>query len=232
MHLFIQQTTFHVAEDRQSNLMVPGRFDLVLRSPFPSSYLSGLPRNSLLIHPEPEEFDALFNHAFTRVSWAPQHITLLVPNKRKVRKYMKHMGTRKIQITSAGGGLVEKKDEWLLIHRLGKWDLPKGKRHSKEGIRACAKREVEEECGLSVGVHEKIATTYHGYISGGGRYAWKKTTWFLMSSQDEEHMKPQIEEGIDQVSWFSRDEAIRRIEEKGYPSIRHVLFKRLFQGIG
>jgi hypothetical protein len=49
----------------------------------------------------------------------------------------------------AAGGLVALRDgRILLIKRLGKWDLPKGKVEKGESLQETALREVVEECGL------------------------------------------------------------------------------------
>src|SRR6478735_3106050 len=50
------------------------------------------------------------------------------------------------KVVKASGGVVRKQEKVLLIFRLGKWDLPKGKLKKKEESIKCAKREVEEEC--------------------------------------------------------------------------------------
>ncbi|RYY61096.1 MAG: NUDIX domain-containing protein, partial [Chitinophagaceae bacterium] len=56
---------------------------------------------------------------------------------------------KKFTVIPAGGGLVRTPDnEYLLIHRRGKWDLPKGKLDEGETIEECAIREVEEETGV------------------------------------------------------------------------------------
>src|ERR1700730_7271010 len=56
---------------------------------------------------------------------------------------------KKFQVILAAGGLVmDQHKQVLLIHRKGKWDLPKGKLDKKESLEACALREVKEETGL------------------------------------------------------------------------------------
>ena len=47
-------------------------------------------------------------------------------------------------VTAAGGWVENSFGEVLWIHRLGQWDLPKGKLESGEAIDECAVREVEE----------------------------------------------------------------------------------------
>src|SRR3954469_24811116 len=48
----------------------------------------------------------------------------------------------------AAGGFIEKNDEFLAIHRHGRWDLPKGKLEKNESYEEGAIRECEEECGI------------------------------------------------------------------------------------
>ncbi len=49
-------------------------------------------------------------------------------------------------IEAAGGLVFNAKNEFLLIKRLGKADLPKGKIEKGEDPKTAALREVEEEC--------------------------------------------------------------------------------------
>ena len=48
----------------------------------------------------------------------------------------------KFRIVKAAGGLVRKKDKFLMIYRMKKWDLPKGKKERKEKNKETAVREV------------------------------------------------------------------------------------------
>ena len=74
-------------------------------------------------------------------------IALIIVNKpfREVLNDFKEF----FKIIYAAGGLVENKnEEYLFIHRLDKWDLPKGKVEKDENYDEAAIREVEEECGI------------------------------------------------------------------------------------
>jgi hypothetical protein len=67
-----------------------------------------------------------------------------------IKKIIKTLLSR-LKIIKAAGGLVKNgKGEYLFIHRLGKWDLPKGKIEENEKMSEGAVREVEEECGIRV----------------------------------------------------------------------------------
>jgi len=131
----------------------------------------------------------------------------------------------KFKIIEAGGGVVQKNDKSLMIYRLGKWDLPKGKIEKRETTIDGAKREVEEECSVAVTVKSKICVTWHTYVQKDNDIL-KKTTWYLMECEDDSKMKPQLEEGIDEVKWMNKKE-IDIALYNSYRSIQHVYKKYL-----
>lgn len=112
----------------------------------------------------------------------------------------------KAEIVIAGGGIVlNENNEVLLIHRKGKWDLPKGKIELNESIKAGAEREVEEETGVKIAeVADKPVVTYHAYKLKG-KNCLKQTEWYEMTAQPGQHqLTPQADEGIDEVRWVKR----------------------------
>ncbi len=123
----------------------------------------------------------------------------------------------------AGGGLVKnEKKQYLMIHRLGFWDLPKGKLESKEEIEACAVREVAEETGIQIlTVKKELPSTYHIYQLDGSLIL-KRTYWFLMKAKEDQCLVPQKEEGIDEVKWVSVAD-LWMIKTNIYPLIEEVL---------
>lgn len=129
----------------------------------------------------------------------------------------------KFTIIKAAGGLVQKEGKLLLIYRLKKWDLPKGKLDKKEETEAGAIREVEEECNIKVKSTRKICSTWHTYTRNG-KGILKKTTWYAMDCEDDSQMKPQVEEDIEEVRWMDARE-VRQALYNSYPSIRHVFNK-------
>ena len=69
-----------------------------------------------------------------------------------------------ILIDAAGGFVQNSERQLLMIFRNGKWDLPKGKLETDEDIKDCAKREVEEECGVNnLRIVSQLQNTYHTY---------------------------------------------------------------------
>lgn len=103
-------------------------------------------------------------------------------------------------VHAAGGMVFNEKNQFLVIHRNQKWDLPKG--HLEKGERPGfgGMREVEEECGIKeLTIKEPLANTFHMYERNG--LILKKTFWYLMNSTSNEVLIPQNEEGIDLVEW-------------------------------
>ncbi len=152
-------------------------------------------------------------------------ITLVTKAKKELKSFVKS----RFLIVKAAGGVVTKKQKVLLIHRLGKWDFPKGKFDKGETPEQCAKREVEEECNVKVRLVAHICTTWHTYTQNR-RSILKKTYWYRMVSTNDAGMKPQLEEGIDAIQWLSESEAKMALIDS-YPSMRY-LFKKYLKKSG
>lgn len=135
-------------------------------------------------------------------------------------KLVKTLIKSKFKIIKAAGGLVKKKDKILMIYRLKKWDLPKGKFEKGEKSKEAGKREVEEECNIEVKLVNKICTTWHTYTMKRKRIL-KKTDWYAMKVVDDSKMAPQVEEDIEEVRWMTPKEVFHALEHS-YQSIRFV----------
>ena len=124
-------------------------------------------------------------------------------------------------IDAAGGVVSNDKGERLLIYRLKKWDLPKGKLDKGETFKKAAKREVKEETGVQVKLKRSITTTWHTYTIRDNLIL-KRNKWYAMDSQNDSAMKPQKSEGIEKVVWMTDEEASTALI-KSYRSIRYVM---------
>ncbi|GAB3932265.1 NUDIX hydrolase [Mucilaginibacter myungsuensis] len=133
---------------------------------------------------------------------------------------------KSVNLIEAAGGLVKNTEgKYLFIYRNDKWDIPKGKLEKGEGKKEGAVREVEEECGITVSkLGKKIMNTYHVYDHKTG-LVLKKTYWYNMGYKGTEKLKPQLEEGITEVRWFSANE-VDEIKDNTFPSILDVLEKK------
>ena len=126
-------------------------------------------------------------------------------------------------LIQAAGGLVEnEKEEWLLIFRLGKWDLPKGKLDKGETLEECAVREIQEETGIQkLQLKKKITMTYHTYDEYG-KHILKESHWYKMKASSKEKIIPQTEENIAEIVWAEQNK-LEKYLENTYPSIKDVL---------
>ena len=123
-------------------------------------------------------------------------------------------------VSAAGGLVLNPNKEILFIFRSEKWDLPKGRIELGESIEEAAIREVEEECGISnLKLVKPLITTYHTYFQDGLKL--KETFWFLMTSDSEETLVPQLEEGIT-IAVFKNQTAITNALQNSYKNIELV----------
>lgn len=128
------------------------------------------------------------------------------------------------KIDAAGGIVRNTEDKILFIHRLGKWDLPKGKIEAGESKELAAVREVEEECGIfDLELQNFINSTYHVYTERDGTKILKTTYWFGMFYPGSEMPKPQIEEGISQAGWKTDGEIESQIIPSTFQNIKLIL---------
>lgn len=128
-------------------------------------------------------------------------------------------GYKKIK---AAGGIVQRKNKFLVIKRNGLWDIPKGKIEKKEDKELAAIREVEEECGITgPTIDYFITVTYHLFKYKGAR-AIKKTFWYKMSYEGPKNTVPQRLEGITKAKWFTEEELFA-IRGRTYGSINELL---------
>ena len=127
-------------------------------------------------------------------------------------------------VPAAGGLLTNGHGELLCIHRLGHWDLPKGKLEPGEALEEAAAREVEEECGVPLPiVRAPFETTYHIY--GPGEGLMKVTHWFRMvlpEGTGHIELVPLTEEGITEVRWASPSE-VEKLEPQAFGNIARLM---------
>ena len=125
-------------------------------------------------------------------------------------------------VQAAGGAVTDEHGRLLAIHRLGRWDLPKGKVEPKESIEAAASREVMEECGLpTLLVRGHLCVTWHTYARNGRQHL-KRTDWFLMDASAAEPLTAQAEEHIDEVRWLDAAGLVE-LRQGTYPSLLPVI---------
>ena len=122
----------------------------------------------------------------------------------------------------AAGGLVRRKEKFLIIKRKGLWDIPKGGINKGEKAKHAAIREIAEECGIDGHeIVDKLCTTYH-LMKWKGRSAIKRTKWYMMRYSGSKETTPQLKEGITKAKWVNSDDLLA-IRGNTYGSINDVL---------
>lgn len=125
-------------------------------------------------------------------------------------------------VEAAGGIVVDSVGRWLMIHRNGRWDLPKGHIEEGESCEICAAREIAEETGVCAEVVRPLCATWHAYwFPKTSRWELKRTHWFELRAHDCDGLAPQTEEGIERVTWVASSETSALLADS-FPTIRCV----------
>jgi 8-oxo-dGTP pyrophosphatase MutT (NUDIX family) len=132
----------------------------------------------------------------------------------------------KFKWIEAAGGIVRKQENekhyYLFIERLGYLDLPKGKLEKLENEIQGAKREIQEECGISeLKLVSTLPCSYHAYFLYDKHWI-KKTHWFLFDYEGNEELIPQTEEDITKVFWLDKDEIQIQLKNT-YASLKPII---------
>lgn len=201
----------------------PGHYNYVLDSSTESITQAKLINHVWIRNVSESDFDTLLKFLNSNV---PTNILSVIVSTAgfPLKPYLR----LKFKVVKAAGGLIRKKEKFLMIYRLKKWDLPKGKREKNETYKETAVREVEEETKISVKLGRKICTTWHTYTMNK-RAMLKKTRWYLMDSADDSKMKPASEEDIEEIRWMTRKEVYHALEHS-YQSISYV-FEQYYKKI-
>jgi 8-oxo-(d)GTP phosphatase len=173
--------------------------------------------HTLLLNADTKTLERLFGFLNKNHYTNFNTLTIAVKDKEKAIDTVESL----YSIVKAAGGVVRRGEEILLIHRLDKWDLPKGKLEKNEKSREAAVREVHEECGVRARLHGKLCTTWHTYTENG-KGILKRTKWYTMDLLDASAMKPQKEEDIEHLEWMTAKK-VENAMANTYTSIRFVL---------
>jgi predicted NUDIX family NTP pyrophosphohydrolase len=139
-------------------------------------------------------------------------------------------GERGLEVLLAhpGGPFWTNKDE-------GAWTLPKGEPAPGEDALACARRELEEETGLTSSgpftdlgeIRQKSGKVVHAWAAAGeGDPATMKSNTFTMEWPPKSGRMASFPE-VDRWGWFDLDEARRRMNPA-----QTALLDRLAESIG
>ena len=214
MKIFINDIPVYILSEKKINM--DRAYGIVVRE-FEDIVPDVLADDVLIMDASFDQIDSLLKLMTDKKLKKVHSIFISSRKKRDLIDYIKS----KFKVIEAGGGVVEKEGEILLIYRRKVWDLPKGKLDKGETIKGCAKREVEEETGVKVKIDKKIDAVWHTYVTKK-KYVLKKTHWYAMHCVNDKNMAPQKDEGIKKVEWMNLEE-VRKALHGSYRSIRYVM---------
>lgn len=220
MNLFVNDKPVRIVkmEDFESSL---DHYHLIINGQEPAIRAADLTGDVAVNNPSVVLLYKLFEMLREKKLRKLNTLTLAAPSKKILATVVKEQ----YNIIEAAGGIVAKGDRILLIHRLGRWDFPKGKLDKGEKFKDAAVREVEEECSIRVKLGKKICSTWHTYTQNRNRIL-KQTKWYAMTCLDDSQIKPQAEEDIDQIIWADARQA-GNLVATSYRSIQFV-YERYF----
>ncbi|OJJ18180.1 hypothetical protein BKI52_25470 [marine bacterium AO1-C] len=200
MDIFIHQA--HISLHKNNEISKSELYDNIWDFSQSSHSLPDVLEGNIVLHSPPIEFITQFIQAIVTEKY-PQlkYCIIITTHYKENKKAIKQL----FHTLKAAGGLVTQQDKYLLIYRLGKWDLPKGKAEKGETIETTAIREVEEECNVTVELQDFLCTTWH-YYPQRGKAILKRTDWYAMKCIDDSKATPQVEEDIERVEWLQGDQ--------------------------
>jgi 8-oxo-(d)GTP phosphatase len=223
MIIFINEYIIKIIGHKKAQTLSTTEFDHLIDAQFEAIVSRNLEGHVLIINVLPPTILRLFSIIKTEELFDLQSITLITDDKDLLEDLIK----QQYKVLKAAGGVVQNEfGQILMMYRLKKWDLPKGKLDKGESSRIAAIREVEEECGVKAKMGEKICTTFHTYTYKNEDIL-KQTKWYTMDLVDDSKMKPQEEEDIEKLEWMGK-EKVKSALINSYSSIRYVL-KKFYQ---
>ncbi len=153
---------------------------------------------------------------------ANHNLCILVEDQECYHRVWKEMLKLLEPIEAAGGVIYNPNNQYLMIFRRGKWDLPKGKIDKGEHPEDAALREIEEEVNIPknlLKIIKFIDLTYHIYLQKN-QYIIKTTYWYeVFCTEQTVLLKPQLAEDITAIEWLTKEEILKK---DTYPSIKAI----------
>ncbi len=132
---------------------------------------------------------------------------------------------------SAGGMVFRRRGERLDILLIqdskGRWTIPKGHIEKKEKMEEAAIREIGEETGLTqMRILDRL-DKIHFFYRRRGRLIFMTTYLFLIEAEGDEKLVPEDNEGITDVRWFEKSQALDIIAYKDTARLFHIGLRKL-----
>ncbi len=132
------------------------------------------------------------------------------------------------------GGMVfrrissDKIDILMIQDRKGRWTIPKGHVEKGESFEETAIREIGEETGLQhLAIRDKLDKIFFFYRREGSLIYMTTHIFLIEALGDTDALVPENSEGIVDVKWFSKDDALKAIEYKDTEKLFQLGLKKL-----
>ena len=109
----------------------------------------------------------------------------------------------------------------LILDGHGNWGFPKGHEESGESAEQTARREIQEETGLTALILHAALPALEWTFSSGRTLVHKRCNYFLFECAVGE-TRPQRDEGITRCEWFSHQDATQDLT---FPNTSKLLEK-------
>ncbi len=150
------------------------------------------------------------------------HLTTLVVFHNDLNFLLQELFNTYKVIRAAGGVVENNEGNILMIYRMDKWDLPKGKIEEHESPKEASIREVQEETGISeLKIEASLPPSFYFYETNKGNRILKHIFWFKMHCNSADKLVPQTEEGITIAKWMNKHELSEAIKNT-FPSIKEL----------
>lgn len=225
MTIFINEYILKIVSQKKAQILSTTEFDHLIDAQLEAIKPENLEGHVMIINILPPTIIRLFTIIKTTELPHLHSVTLISEDKDLIEELIKSQ----YKVLKAAGGIVKnKEDKILMMFRLKKWDLPKGKLDKGESSKVAAIREVEEECNVKAKLEKKVCTTFHTYTYKNVDIL-KQTKWYAMDLLDDSNMKPQAKEGIEKLEWMDKKQTNSAMLNS-YSSIRYVLKKYYHKG--
>ncbi|MEY2792924.1 MAG: hypothetical protein RJA76_916 [Bacteroidota bacterium] len=219
MVIFIDDRPIRILKkSKAKSLQHDEDFDLIVDTRLQSIKVEKFIGHTCLINVSTSQIEKILRNLHEKSDLTFHSLYIIVDDKKAAKEKVKSIYS---VVEAAGGIVLNQNKDVLMIFRLGKWDLPKGKLEKGEKFSIAAIREVEEECNVKARLDQKICTTYHTYTHKN-QLVLKKTKWYLMQEINESMLKAQSEENIEKVEWQNYQQLNKSLTNT-YSSIRYVI---------
>jgi 8-oxo-dGTP pyrophosphatase MutT (NUDIX family) len=155
-------------------------------------------------------------------------------NQKKRREKRKAPPRIKAVREFTAGGMVFRRtgsgkvDILMIQDRKGRWTIPKGHVEAGESFEQTAIREIGEETGLThLAIRDKLDKIFFFYRREGNLIYMTTHIFLIEALGDTNALVPENSEGIVDVKWFDKDEALRIIEYKDTEKLFKLGLKKL-----